>query len=155
MDLETTRRACRRYHFRPVTILNFPEGTRFSPSKQRRQRAPFRHLLRPKAGGLAFALEAMEGRISRMLDVTIVYPGGDSRFWSFLAGGVARVTVHIRDIRIPADLLRGGYADDARCREAFQQWIRNVWQEKDALIERLLAENAAAPGEGRPGPDRG
>lgn len=146
LDLETTRQACRRYHFTPVTILNFVEGTRYSPAKRRRQKAPFRYLLRPKAGGLAFALKAMEGRITRMLDITIVYPQGITSFWSYLGGRVRRVTVHIREITIPENLLRGGYAEDSGDREAFQEWVGRIWREKDELIGRLLEDRPfAAP----------
>lgn len=141
-DLETTRKSCRKYHFTPVTVLNFIEGTRFRLEKHRRQNSPFRHLLRPKAGGLAFTIEAMENRITRMLDATIVYPEGITNFWSYLGGNVRHISVHIREIAIPDPLLRGSYADDPEFRETFQKWIRQEWQEKDALIDRLLKRQA-------------
>jgi hypothetical protein len=127
-----------------VSILNFIEGTRFTPEKHRRQKAPYRHLLRPKAGGLAFAIEVMEGRITHMLDVTIVYPDGMTDFWAYLGGKIQRVSVHIREITIPEPLLRGRYAEDPEFRTAFQKWIRHVWEEKDRLIERLLEHDAPA-----------
>jgi 1-acyl-sn-glycerol-3-phosphate acyltransferase len=138
IDLETTRQSCRKYQFRPVAIWNFIEGTRFTPDKHRRQHSPYRHLLRPKKGGLAFAIQAMERRITRLLDVTIVYPGGITNFWSYLGGNVRRVTVHLREIAIPDHLLSGSYSDDPRCREAFQEWLDRLWQEKDDLIDDLL-----------------
>jgi 1-acyl-sn-glycerol-3-phosphate acyltransferase len=144
LDLETTRRACRKYHFTPVSILNFIEGTRFTHEKHRRQKAPYRHLLRPKAGGLAFAIEVMEGRITHMLDVTIVYPDGMTDFWAYLGGKIQRVSVHIREITIPEPLLRGSYAEDPEFRAAFQKWIRHVWEDKDSLIDRLLKHDAPA-----------
>jgi len=142
LDLETTRRACRKYHFTPVSILNFIEGTRFTSEKHQRQKAPYRHLLLPKAGGLAFAIEVMEGRITHMLDVTIVYPDGMTDFWDYLGGKIQRVSVHIREIAIPEALLQGRYAEDPEVRKAFQQWIRHVWQEKDTLFDRLLQHHA-------------
>jgi 1-acyl-sn-glycerol-3-phosphate acyltransferase len=138
IDLETTRQSCRQYQFRPVAIWNFIEGTRFRPDKHRRQESPFRHLLRPKTGGLAFAIQAMEGRITRLLDVTIVYPEGLANFWSYLGGKVKHVTVHIREIDIPDRLLRGSYTDDPHYREAIQEWVSQIWREKDALIDRLV-----------------
>ncbi|MBK8751430.1 MAG: hypothetical protein IPL99_07170 [Candidatus Competibacteraceae bacterium] len=55
-DWETTRRLCERFHDTPTTILNFLEGTRFRPDKHTRQQSPYRHLLRPKSGGLGFVL---------------------------------------------------------------------------------------------------
>ncbi|MBK8754900.1 MAG: 1-acyl-sn-glycerol-3-phosphate acyltransferase [Candidatus Competibacteraceae bacterium] len=55
-DWETTRRLCERFHDTPTTILNFLEGTRFRLDKHTRQQSPYRHLLRPKSGGLGFVL---------------------------------------------------------------------------------------------------
>jgi hypothetical protein len=79
-----------------------------------------------------------------MLDATIVYPDGITNFWSYLGGNVRHISVHIREIEIPDPLLRGGYADDPEFRDAFQKWIRQIWQEKDALIDRLLSNQAPA-----------
>ena len=144
LDLETTRQACRKYHFTPVTILNFIEGTRFTLEKHRRQNPSYKNLLRPKAGGLAFAIEAMDGRVNRLLDLTMVYPGGITNFWAYLGGQVRRVIIHIREITIPEHLLQGGYASDPGFRDAFQSWVRQIWQEKDALIDSLLNHQPAA-----------
>ena len=144
IDLETTRQSCRQYQFRPVAIWNFIEGTRFTPDKHRRQQSPYRHLLRPKSGGLAFAIQAMEGRITRLLDVTIVYPGGIRNFWSYLRGEVRWVTVHLREIVIPDPLLTGDYSDDPRYRDAIKAWMAELWREKDELIAGLLQRPAGA-----------
>jgi len=138
IDLATTRRSCRKYQFRPVAIWNFIEGTRFTPGKHRLQQSPYRNLLRPKSGGLAFTIQAMEGRITRLLDVTIVYPGGIRNFWSYLRGEVRQVTVHLREIVIPDRLLTGDYTDDPRYRDAIKTWMAGIWREKDALIADLL-----------------
>lgn len=138
IDLETTRQSCRKYRFRPVAIWNFIEGTRFTSEKHRRQGAPFRHLLEPKIGGLALAIDAMEGRIDRVLDVTIVYPEGITNFWAYLGGKVKRVSVHIREHTVPGHLLHGRYADDPQYRKAFQEWVRAIWQDKDTVIDRML-----------------
>jgi 1-acyl-sn-glycerol-3-phosphate acyltransferase len=148
-DLETTRRACRRYRHMPVAILNFIEGTRFTPEKLRRQASPYRHLLRPKAGGFAFALEALEGRIRRLLDITIVYPGGRTGCWDYLGGRIPCVRVRVQNREIPPHLLQGDYQGDAVYREAFQQWLQGIWREKDALIG-ALRDPRPAPGGGVP-----
>jgi 1-acyl-sn-glycerol-3-phosphate acyltransferase len=143
IDLETTRQSCRRYQFRPVAIWNFIEGTRFRAAKHRHQGSPYGHLLRPKAGGLAFAIQAMEGRITRLLDVTIVYPEGITNFWTYLGGGVKRVVVHLREIAIPERLLHGNYGDDPHHREAVKKWLGQIWKEKDDLIGQLLTEQSS------------
>jgi len=137
LDLETTRQSCRKYQFRPVAIWNFIEGTRFTVEKHRQQNSPYRHLLRPKTGGLAFAIQAMEGRITRLLDVTIVYPQGITNFWSYLRGEVRQVSVHLREIAIPEHLLHGRYREDPDYRETVKEWLAHIWREKDDLIDQL------------------
>ncbi len=133
-DREAARRACRKYRHTPVAILNFAEGTRFTAAKHRRQSSPFRHLLRPKAGGLAYALEALDGRIGLMLDTTIIYPDGNTRFWDYLGGNIKRVIVRVRPVQIPERFLKGDYQSDPDFRAAFQDWLMAQWRRKDALI---------------------
>ena len=60
-DLETTKAACERFRDTPVSVLNFLEGTRFSPAKRDLQRSPYRHLLLPRAGGIAQVV-SIDGR---------------------------------------------------------------------------------------------
>jgi 1-acyl-sn-glycerol-3-phosphate acyltransferase len=140
-DQEATRKACERYKYTPVSILNFIEGTRFTPEKHKRQKSPYRHLLNPRAGGFAFALNAMDGKITKMLDVTIVYPEGPIKFWNFLCGRVSRIIVRVKEITIPKELITGNYEDDPVYRERFQQWVRELWQKKDKLIEEIVNDN--------------
>src|SRR5690606_12310775 len=85
-DLEMTRRQCERYASHPVTIISYLEGTRFTEDKHRKQHSPYKHLLIPKAGGLAFTLAAMGGRLQHLLDVTIHYPEGVPTFWDYVCG---------------------------------------------------------------------
>ncbi len=138
-DMLTTRRACERFRDAPVSLLNFLEGTRFTAAKHRGQSSPYRNLLRPKAGGLAFAVEAMGDQVHGLIDVTLVYPEGARTIWDFLCGRVPRVVVHAQERPIPQHLLRGGYSDDDATRVAFQEWIAAMWQAKDERIDRLRA----------------
>ncbi len=61
-DVEATRRACQKFAELPVSVMNFVEGTRFTPGKHERQQSPFRHLLKPKVGGVAFVLRQLWAR---------------------------------------------------------------------------------------------
>jgi len=142
-DLETTRKACERYRNQPVLILNFLEGTRFTAAKHERQQSPYRHLLKPKAGGFAFTLAALGERLNSLLDVTIVYPDGARGFWDFLAGRVRRVVVEVRQLRIPDELFRGNYEGDPEFRQRFQEWIADLWRDKDRRIGEMLARTPA------------
>ncbi|MCH8498120.1 MAG: acyltransferase [Marinobacter sp.] len=143
-DLETTRSACEKFRYTPVTVFNFMEGTRFTPEKHARQQSPYQHLLKPKAGGTAFVLGAMGDMLHTMLDVTIVYPQGRSSFWDFLCGRITEIVVHVNKIEIPQQFLGMDYSNDPEIRKAFHQWLAGMWEQKDALIESILKEKGVA-----------
>ena len=136
-DLETTRIACRRYRHVPVAILNFIEGTRFTPEKHAEEAAPYRHLLRPRIGGVGFVLASLGEQLDTMQDVTIVYPGYDVTFWEFVTNQVPRITVRVRDITPPAEFYSSAITEPGPTRERFKAWLDGVWREKDALLEEL------------------
>ena len=137
-DQETTRKACEKFALIPTSVMNFLEGTRFTKAKHARQQSPYRHLLKPKAGGMALALNAMGDKFQAILDVTIVYPDGAPTFTDFLLGKLKRVVVRVRVLPVPAHLLRGDYAQDPGFREAFSHWVQQLWRDKDAQIRALL-----------------
>ncbi|MFE8070060.1 acyltransferase [Marinobacteraceae bacterium S3BR75-40.1] len=144
-DMETTRKACEKFKTTPVSVMNFVEGTRFTRAKHDRQGSPYKNLLKPRAGGTAFTLDAMGDAISTLLDVTIVYPGGAPTLWDFMCGRVSKIHMLIQNIPIPETLVQGDYANDPHYREHIQSWINDRWEQKDALIDRLLeAERATA-----------
>lgn len=143
-DFETTRKACERYRTLPVTILNFLEGTRFTKAKHAKQNSPYRHLLKPKSGGFALALDALGENINHLLDVTIVYPGGALGFWDFLAGRVREVIIEVRQITIPPTMYGGNYEDDPVFRKQFQAWIAELWAQKDQRIGEIRAQAGLA-----------
>lgn len=139
-DLETTRKACQKFSLIPTSVMNFPEGTRFTTAKHAKQQSPFRHLLKPKAGGIALSLDTMGDKFRSILNVTIVYPDGAPGFWDFLCGRVKRIIVRMQSLPIPKQFIGADYENHDGSREAFQQWIYEVWLEKDRLIGELLAE---------------
>lgn len=143
-DTETTRRSCEKFRYTPVSVMNFLEGTRFTPAKHAQQQSPYRHLLKPKAGGMAFTLSALGGQMHCLLDVTIVYPGGNPTFMDFCAGRVRRVIVRVHKREIPPEAFTRDYETDAEFRESFQTWTAALWNKKDAEIARLLGEKGDA-----------
>jgi 1-acyl-sn-glycerol-3-phosphate acyltransferase len=140
-DIEATRRACAKFMHIPVAVMNFVEGTRFTPAKHQQQASPFTHLLKPKAGGVAFVLDAMGNALHSILDVTIVYPGGKPTMLDLFANRVREVRVNIRELPIPAELLGGDYKNDPVFRERMQAWLNDLWVEKDRLIAQQRAAN--------------
>ena len=137
-DTEATRRACEKFALVPTSVMNFAEGTRFTPAKHRSQASPYRHLLKPKAGALALALNAMGERFRSLVDVTIVYPAGRPTFWDFLCGRTPAITVRMRQLPIPAEFCAGDYAADPGFRSRFQRWLDQLWEEKDLQIDAIL-----------------
>ncbi len=137
-DQAATRKACEKFSLIPTSVMNFLEGTRFTPAKHQRQQSPYRHLLKPKAGGIALALNAMGDKFQAILDVTIVYPDGAPNFWEFLRGRLKRVIVRVQTLPVPEHLMKSDYAGDPAVREAFQRWVQKLWQDKDAQIALLL-----------------
>lgn len=142
-DLETTRRACDHFRKGPISIMNFVEGTRFSPEKRDRHGSPHRHLLKPKAGGIAAVLDAFSGDLDTLVDVTVVYGKAGADFWDFLCGRIPRVIAEVDVVEIPVDLRRGNYADDEAYREKVQTWVRLLWERKDERVEALQREAVA------------
>ncbi len=143
-DLKTIRRSCEVYRSVPVTVVNFVEGTRCTEAKRAETRSPHRHLLRPKAAGVSFALNAMGEQFAGLIDVTIAYrPTDKNLLWSFLCGEQSRLAMHVGVRAIPQELITGDYQSDAEFRTRFQNWLNELWTQKDTRLERMISGAAA------------
>jgi 1-acyl-sn-glycerol-3-phosphate acyltransferase len=142
-DLATTRKACERYRNLPVTMLNFVEGTRFSREKQADQESPYRHLLRPRMGGIAYVLASLGDQLGEIIDVTLAYPGPglDIELWDLISNQLPRVVVHARRLELPAEFCTPAVLEPGEVRERFKAWMHEVWREKDELLEKILGES--------------
>ncbi|MDG5900330.1 acyltransferase [Shewanella xiamenensis] len=140
-DLATTRRACEKFKNMPTSIINYVEGSRFTEDKRQRQDSPYRHLLRPKAGGIAFTLSAMGEQFTNLLDVTVVYPDApDDVLFGVMNGKVRKIIVRVRALPVPqVDATR--YFSESEYRVEFQRWLNQVWAEKDDQIAALLQQH--------------
>ena len=137
-DMQATRRACRRFRGIPVSIMNFVEGTRFRPEKHVRQASPYRHLLRPKAGGVALVLESMGEALRTVLDVTIVYSQGRPSMLHLLMDQIPDIHVSVREYTVPEELQFRDSEGEREYRTRVQQWLNTLWAEKDKLIEEVI-----------------
>lgn len=144
-DLETTRRACSRYRDMPVPILNFVEGTRFSREKHEEQKSPYRYLLRPRMGGVAFVIASLADQLDAVYDITLVYPKRDVTFWDFIANRLPWIVVQGRRLDVPPELRTDAITEPGPERERFKEWVGEIWREKDELIGRILLESKATP----------
>ncbi|WP_194868513.1 acyltransferase [Pseudoalteromonas sp. PPB1] len=141
-DVETTRKACEKFKTMPVSIVNFVEGTRFTEQKHAQQRSPFQHLLKPKAGGIAFVMQAMGEQINQVVNVTIHYPQGTPSFMDFVAGRVGEVNVQVELMPVSADLI-GDYSNDSEFRVRFQSELNRLWGQKDQELVDLVARHGS------------
>lgn len=136
-DMLEARKSCEQLLSQPFTLLNYLEGTRFTQEKHDQQQSPYQYLLKPKAGGLALALNILGNEIDALVDMTIVYPDGAPGYAEFWLGEVPRIAVNLRKIDIPDWVLGGDYEEDAAYREHFQDWVHQLWTEKDQLIDEM------------------
>jgi 1-acyl-sn-glycerol-3-phosphate acyltransferase len=138
-DLAATRTACERFALIPTSVMNFLEGTRFTPAKQAASKSPYRHLLPPRAGGVAFVLSAMGQMVSAWVDVTIAYRERSPTLWDLCCGRLDTVRVHVERRAIEPWTTAGDYTNDPEFRRRFQDWLGTLWAEKDRRLEALGA----------------
>ena len=144
-DLETTKKACEKFQHKPVSVMNFIEGTRFTEQKWQKSGETYSKLLPPKAGGIAFVLSAMGTRLTRLVDVTIHYPEGTPSYWDFVSGKVSNINVNIKTILIEElftkSIFSASCLDDPEQKKIFQEWLNQVWQSKNAELESMEQSN--------------
>lgn len=135
-DIETTRKACQQLVTIPGSLMNFAEGTRFNQRKQEKQASPYRHLLKPKAGGAAVVLEELHSHLAGVIDVTISYDTDNMSLWAFASGQFRKFHIHVRVLDLPYELI-GNYHEDRQSRTQMQAWLNDIWQHKDQLLDQL------------------
>ena len=143
-DIAATRKACAKFKDRPASFMNFVEGTRFTPVKYAAQNSPYKHLLKPRSGGISYVLSAMVENMRNIIDVTIVYPDGAENAWEFLSSAKSRIIIRIEVLPIDQNL-RGQDPDDPEYKKRFNIWLNALWEKKDIKItqqiERITARD--------------
>lgn len=122
-----------------LCLINFVEGTRFSPVKFKKFSSRYRHLLNPRVGGLHYILKNYGEKLHVILDFTIAYECAEPIFWKFLAGRCKRIRIDLQ--KIPMAVLIKNLGTTFSDIEVLQvaAWIKGLWKEKDAKIERMLS----------------
>ena len=91
-----------------------------------------------EAPNAKFVLATLGEQIDAVLDVTLVYPGQQvPGFWALLSGQVPKVIIDIQTLELDPALYQGDYENDAEFRQYLQEWVSQLWRDKDARIERL------------------
>ncbi len=126
-------------HSVPLWLVSFVEGTRLTPAKllqsqeyARQQRLPApRHVLIPRTKGFVASVQSLRGHVDAVYDLTIGYVNGAPSLSDWIHGKVSSVHLNIR--RFPIDSL-------PREGQALSQWLLQLFQEKDELLDTFYQE---------------
>ncbi|MDG2665426.1 acyltransferase, partial [Vibrio parahaemolyticus] len=89
------------------------------------------------SGGIAYTLAAMGEQFENIIDVTLAYPENtDKPFKDMLMGCMTKIVVHVKVLPVDEQVL-GDYFNDKPYKRQFQQWLGDVWQEKDQLLQEI------------------
>lgn len=137
-DIETTRKSCEKYKTQPTTVINFVEGTRFTPEKHLEKQSTYECLLPPKAGGIAFTLAAMGELFTNILDVSLAYPENRRHpMFEMLAGQMRKIVIDVTVLPVTEDVV-GDYFNDQSFKQRFQTWLNALWESKDERLKQIL-----------------
>ena len=135
-DIEMTQKYCQNLSDRPTTIVNFVEGTRYT--KEKAINSQYSHLLNPKAGGIAIILKSLSDKMVGVLNTTIVYDNPNQTLWDFMIRKTKKIKVKVDFIPIE-DVPLGDYFNCQKDKQAFQEWLNNLWSNKNIYIENKLS----------------
>ena len=149
LDRQATLNACEKFREHPNSVLNFPEGTRFTPAKHRNQDARFQNLLNPKIGGLTYVCDGLRNQLHKLLDITIVYPGPTPTFWDLMQGRCPKAHILVQCRDLPESLRENLSLEERRAR--LGAWIEDIWRDKDQRLQRQVRAPSLQTGIEQPG----
>lgn len=133
-DLEATKKACEKFKDYPISVINFVEGTRFTQQKHDKQHSKFKHLLKPKSGGVGFVLGSMGEQINYLIQASLNYSPQAPTAWEYLCGKYDKVEVVVEKIKIPDSLKNRNYITDKSFRKELQLWLNGLWENQDKRL---------------------
>lgn len=139
MDLDVINRRLGNLGRHPTTIINFVEGTRFNLLKSKKTESSYRHLLKPRAGGLTYILNTFGSRIDYVLDFTIAYHTREPVFWNFLGGTCPKVNVDVQVIPMQEMLAIISSGKNAPEYPEVAAWLTGFWEGKDQKMDDFLS----------------
>jgi len=142
-DLETAKKSSDKLLGKPVSILNYPEGTRFTKTKHSKYKSAYKNLLNPRAGGIHTVLSSLGNQLTAIINVTLVYPGHSSpKLIDFLLGKVKKIVVRIETIELgKKEIPSINTIRDKGGSVAIRNFLNKIWYEKDLLINKIHREN--------------
>ncbi len=139
-DIETTKKVCKNLVKFPTSLINFCEGSRYTPEKAKAARSPYKHLLPPKAASLGVALSEIVNEVEYIFNTTFYYPeNSNGAFMDMMFGKIKNVYVHI-EILEKTDRLVGNYLEDKTFKHDFTMYLRELWEKKDKVLDEMEAD---------------
>ena len=132
-DKETLRDACKQFTHLPGSLVIYIEGTRFSKEKHEKQGRPYKHLLKPRATGLAVVSQELDCA-QWIVNASLFYE--KKGMWAFFSGQCGRLRLHYTLIPIN-EYWRGDYENNRDFRKNFQSRLNQVWHENDQWQEEV------------------
>ena len=121
----------------PAAIINFAEGSRYTEERRDRYNSPHTNLLKSRAGGLFFILQAFGHQFDYLLDFTILYDCTEPVFFKFLGGKCRKVKVRVNKF-LMSDLLQSlSDSSNTLSFEKVDEWLKTLWSGKDKIIDRM------------------
>lgn len=132
--------ACQWFKHRPLAMFVFPEGTRFSATKQQQQKSPYQNLLKPRYNGLKLVVDGLATLNPGWLDISIHYHGAPCTVGDWFLGRFKHTTIDMHICQPAGQPLTVSKSD-----------LLERWQAKDALLNELSTSDSTAPAFKKPG----
>lgn len=133
-DKTTIKTACAQFKTMPGSLTIYVEGTRLSQEKYQKQCSPYKHLLKPRATGLAIACQEIGDVAPHIINVMISYDRVG--MWHFFTGRCGLVQLHY-DVIPMSDEWRGDYDNDRVFRKQFQNQLNALWKKNDDYLSMV------------------
>ncbi|XP_076466406.1 1-acyl-sn-glycerol-3-phosphate acyltransferase delta-like [Babylonia areolata] len=123
-----------------ITVLLFPEGTRFTEEKLKASQEVCRakgypmtkHTLLPRTKGFVLSMHGMKGKVPALYNATVGFPStGPKPTLMNIINGVP-LLAHFHVVRVPLEEV------PIETDEACGVWLRDVFRQKDQLYDDFL-----------------
>ncbi|KAK7107388.1 1-acyl-sn-glycerol-3-phosphate acyltransferase delta-like [Littorina saxatilis] len=133
-----------------ITVLLFPEGTRFTEEKLKASQEVCRakgypltkHTLLPRTKGFVLSMHGMKGKVPALYNATVGFPtnGPEPTLMSIIMG--VPLLAHFHCVRIPLEDVPTDTDVET------EEWLRKEFKQKDDLYDEFL-KTGKFPGEGK------
>lgn len=134
----------------PYNLILFPEGTNFTANTKMKSqnygakvgKETFNYVLLPHVTGLRHCIKVLKPSLNILYDVTIGYSGVNADEYAESLFGLKSIFLESIYPKLVDIHVRGFKIDDIPIdnEEEFDQWLHQVWKEKDDLLARYYKE---------------